>query len=166
MIVKQEILFSREECNKIIDLPKENNQSWVGIDRKYSSFSINISEKTSWIFDKLKNFFEDNSRIKISSIKKQIHYHEFIEGDFFSIHDDSRDNRIYSVGVLLNDDFDGGDFNLYNPNKITLEKKQGNTYIFDVRIKHEITRVISGKRKSMIWFLQIGSFQKRIEKII
>jgi len=36
-----------------------------------------------------------------------------------------RDNKLYAVGVL-NNDFEGGDFKLYNPNEIILDKVIGN----------------------------------------
>jgi len=136
------------------------------MNRRYVSFSIDFSEETKWIFDELKKFFEKSTGVEIFLIKKQIHYHEFGEGDFFSVHDDFRDNRLYSVGVLLNDDFEGGDFNLYNPGMTTLKKIQGNAYIFDSRIPHEITKITTGKRTSMIWFLQVNNFKNIIERII
>lgn len=166
MIVKQEILFNDDECDEIIKLPKNNHQKWKGSNRKYDSFSIDISDENIWIFDRLKRFFEGSIKTEISSIKKQIHYHEFSEGDFFSVHNDNRDNRIYSVGVLLNDNFEGGNFNLYNPDLVTLDKNQGNAYIFDVNISHEITTVVSGKRLSLIWFLQIDNFEINTKRII
>jgi predicted 2-oxoglutarate/Fe(II)-dependent dioxygenase YbiX len=61
----------------------------------------------------------------------------------------------------LNDDFQGGDFKLYNPNEYTLNKVIGNAYIFDARIDHEITPVLNGERYSLLWFLQKDHLTKK-----
>jgi hypothetical protein len=70
------------------------------------------------------------------------------------------------VGVLLNDDFEGGDFKLYNPNEITLDKVIGNTYLFDVKIDHEITSILEGERYSLLWFLQNEHIKIETNKLI
>ena len=67
---------------------------------------------------------------------------------------------------MLNGNFDGGDFKLYNPNEYILNKKIGNTYIFDVRIDHEITPILDGERYSLLWFLQNEHIKIEINKLI
>lgn len=154
MIVEQKKIFNHKECKEIIDLSKINPQEWNSSDRKYKSSTIVFNEHSEWIYKKLKNFFEECSNQKLVALKKEIHFHTFNENDKFDLHNDALDKRIFSVGVLLNDDFGGGDFNLYVPNKITLDKVKGNCYIFDASISHEITPITSGERNSLIWFLQ------------
>jgi hypothetical protein len=135
-------------------------------DRKYNSQPIIYSLETKWLFDKLKTFVETETNIKIIKIKEKIHFHKFIKGDWFGKHNDIRDNRVYAVGVLLNDDFTEGDFKLYNPNEIILNKVIGNTYIFDVRIEHEITPILDGERYSLLWFLQNEHIKIETNKLI
>ena len=154
MLIKQKVLFKKNECDLIRNLFKSNPQNWDLKDRKFNSEAINQSLETEWIFDKLKTFVETETDIQIRTIKKQIHFHRFKEGEWFGKHNDIRDMRLYAIGVLLNDDFDGGDFKLHNPNELTLDKFIGNTYIFDVRIEHEITPILYGERYSLLWFLQ------------
>jgi hypothetical protein len=166
MLLEEKILFNEEECERIIKFTKKNQKYWNKIDRKYSSYSLDLDEENSWVFYRLRDFFENTKGEELLRLKNKIHYHEFVDGDFFSKHNDSRDNRLYSVGVLLNEDFQGGDFNLYNPNLLRIKNKRGNAYIFDVRIPHEITKVTSGKRISMIWFLEINNFKNKIGRII
>jgi hypothetical protein len=166
MIAGEAALFNEQECLSIINSIKTNHQIWKGLDRKYSSFAINLSSDNQWVFERIKAFFEKNTGIEISSMKNQIHYHEYSEGEYFLKHNDSRDSRLYSVGCLLNDDFTGGDLNLYNPELITLKRTVGNGYFFDVRIGHEITPILSGKRKSMICFLQSDHIKTKAQKII
>ena len=154
MIIKQKILFSKEECESIISYNNTHITNWQMHDRKYNSQPINYSLETNWLFDKLKTFFEEQSNIQIKKNKEVIHFHKFTKGDWFGKHNDVRENRLYAVGVLLNDDFEGGDFKLYNPNEIILDKVIGNTYLFDVRINHEITPILDGERYSLLWFLE------------
>ena len=154
MILKENILFSKKECESIISYNETNITNWMMGDRKYNSQPINYSLETKWLFDKLKDFVETETEIEIRTIKKTIHFHKFTKGDWFGKHNDVKDNRLYAVGVLLNDEFEGGDFKLYNPNEYTLNKIIGNTYIFDVSIDHEITPILDGERYSLLWFLQ------------
>jgi hypothetical protein len=73
---------------------------------------------------------------------------------------------MYGVGVVLNNNFIGGDFKLYNQNEIVLDKVIGNTYIFDVRIEHEILPILGGERYSLLWFLQNEHIKIKINKLI
>ena len=140
--------------------------NWIVGDRKYNSQPINYSLETKWLFDKLKKFVETETKIKFRSIKKQIHFHKYVKGDWFGKHNDIRENRLYAVGVLLNDDFSGGNFKLYNPNEIILDKVIGNTYLFDVRIDHEITSILEGERYSLLWFLENEHIKIETNKLI
>jgi hypothetical protein len=166
MILKEKILFSKEECESII---WESNQRIANFDikdRKYNSQSITYSLKTKWLFDKLKQFGEEQANIQIKKNKEVIHFHKFVKGDWFGKHNDIRNNRVYAIGVLLNDDFIGGNFKLYNPGECTLSKKIGNTYVFDTRIEHEILPILGGERYSLLWFLQNEHIKFNTNKLL
>lgn len=166
MILKEKILFSKEESESIISYNETHITNWMMGDRKYNSQPINYSLDTKWLFDKLKDFAERETNIEIRTIKKTIHFHKFTKGDWFGKHNDVRDSRLYAVGVLLNDNFEGGDFKLYNPNEIILNKVIGNTYLFNVRIDHEITRILKGERYSLLWFLDHNHIKIKVDNII
>lgn len=166
MILNQKVLFSKEECESIMSFNDTHITNWRMRDRKYDSQSIEYSSETRWVFDKLKNFVEVEIGSQFRAIKKQIHFHKFTKGDWFEKHNDIRDNRLYAVGVLLNDNFNGGDFKLYNPTEQTLNKIVGNTYLFDVRIEHEITPILNGERYSLLWFLQNEHLEVKMDKLI
>jgi hypothetical protein len=148
MILKEELYFNKIECDKIISLIKSNSKNWKFRDRKYDSEAINYNNDSKWLFDKLKFFFESNTGLSILKLKNRIHFHKFIKGDWFGKHNDIRDERVFAVGILLNDEFEGGDFKLYNPNEIVLNKITGNTYVFDVKIVTQIRYVKKGIYKS------------------
>lgn len=166
MLLKEKIVFTKEECEIILLHNTTDITNWKMDDRNYKSHSINYSDETKWIFNKLKLFFESETDVKIKNIKKQIHFHKYENGDWFGKHNDIRDNRFYAVGVLLNDNFDGGDFIMYNQNEQIINKKVGNTYLFDVRIEHEITPITKGNRYSLLWFLQYEHIKLKPNKLI
>lgn len=153
-MITQTILFTKKECEEIINLAKIDYTHWKSKDRDFVSYSIYFSDETKWIFNKLKTYFEANTGEKIKKIKKNIHFHIFKKGCKFDIHNDLRENRIYGVGTILNDNFGGGDFKFYDDDNTILNKIQGNTYIFDSNINHEITTITDGIRYSMLWFIQ------------
>lgn len=154
MIVIQKLLFNQDECNYIISAGlNDDTTNWDKFDRKYQSTPIDF-ENNKWVFNRLKTFFESETGIEIKKMKETIHFHRFIEGDWFDEHNDVKDNRVYAVGVLLNDNFEGGDFVLNIDDKLILNKISGNCYIFDVRIRHEICKIRKGIRYSLLWFLQ------------
>jgi hypothetical protein len=167
MLLEQEQIFSKEECVEIIDLEKLNHTKWSSLnDRHYDSYGIFYNVDTKWIFDKLTEFFERKSGAKIITIKDEIHFHKFIKGDWFDRHNDVRERRFFAVGVLLNDDFEGGDFIMYNDEKNIITKTIGNTYIFDVNIEHEVTPMLNGTRYSLLWFLQNEHIKMNKNKFI
>jgi hypothetical protein len=165
-LLSQKVLFTKEECESIILYNDTYITNWLMGDRKYNSQPINYSLETKWLFDRLKDFVERETNIEIRIIKKTIHFHKFIKGDWFGLHNDVREKRLYAVGVLLSDNFEGGDFKLYNPNEIILNREIGNTYLFDVRIDHEITPILEGERYSLLWFLENEHIKTKINKLI
>jgi predicted 2-oxoglutarate/Fe(II)-dependent dioxygenase YbiX len=166
MLITQEILFTKEDCDNILTILKENEIKWKSSDREYNSYDLNANEHTLWLFDRLKTFFENKTKLQIYKLKEQIHFHKYTIGNRFDRHNDNRDERMYSIGVLLNDEFVGGDFILYNNTEIVLNKIIGNAYIFDVNIEHEITPIINGERYSLLWFLQREHIKPKIKGLI
>ena len=166
-MIYQQNIFTIDECNTIINLIKTDNRYWDSNDRNYKSLLILNEIHTNWIFERLKNFFEVQTDISIIKIRPELHFHIYEPNDYFGIHDDNMDSRVFSVGVLLNDNYDGGEFVLYPNNKtITLDKLTGNSYIFPVSIKHEVTKIIKGERYSLIWFLKNTNIKSNSKSLI
>lgn len=166
-MIYQQSIFTIDECNTIIELIKTDNRYWDSNDRNYKSLLILNELHTNWIFEKLKNFFQIQTGISIIEIRPELHFHIYEPNDYFGIHDDNMDSRVFSVGVLLNDNFTGGDFILYpNDKSITLDKSAGNSYIFTVNIKHEVTKIIKGERYSLIWFLKNTNIKSNSKSLI
>ena len=120
MILKEKILFSKEECVYIINLSKELEK--INPFGKNKNFNVNYdvwpvsrNEKTQWIFDKIQMYFTNETNIKIKKELDKIYIHKYIEGQMFEKHADTYyKTQIHNVGVCLNNDYDGGEFVLYN----------------------------------------------------
>ena len=165
-LLNQKVLFNKVECESIVWNANESIANFDMENRKYHSQPINYSLQNKWLFDKLKNFFEQETGLEIIKNKEEIHFHKFVKGNWFDKHNDVKNGRMYAVGLLLNDNFEGGDFKLYNPNEIILDKVIGNTYLFDVRIDHEITSILEGERYSLLWFLENKHIKIKTNKLI
>jgi Rps23 Pro-64 3,4-dihydroxylase Tpa1-like proline 4-hydroxylase len=165
-LLNQKVLFNKVECESIVWNVNESIANFDMSNRKYHSQPIKYSPNIDWLFDKLKNFFEQETGLQIIKNKEEIHFHKFVKGNWFDKHNDVKNSRMYAVGVLLNDNFEGGDFKLYNPNEIILDKVIGNTYLFDVRIDHKITPVLEGERYSLLWFLENKHIKIKTNKLI
>ena len=67
--------------------------------------------------------------------------------------------KIWNVGVCLNDNYQGGDFTVYDPT-IILPKEAGSIYSFESQRPHEVSPILSGERWSIIGFLERGHIGK------
>ena len=142
-MVYQKVIFTEEECNKIIGYKEkyknflvtpqnsliENTRTvfyedleshWV---KKYNVWDIPIDENTEWFYDKIYTWFSDTTGIKLdresyfNTLGAAHKLHEYTAGDKFDLHiDKSWDNldRIWNLGIQLNSNYTGGDYICYD----------------------------------------------------
>jgi hypothetical protein len=174
MILREKISFSKDECDYIINLSKEldelkpfgydDNVNKEKITIRYFVWVINRNNKTQWIFDKIQTYFINKTNIKIKKELDKIYIHKYDTGQQFEKHADTYyKTQIHNVGVCLNNDYDGGEFVLYNPEE-QLPKETGNIYTFPSQRIHEVKKIIKGERWSIIGFLHIDNldFPKKL----
>jgi hypothetical protein len=172
---RQKVLFSKEECNFIINLSKELDQvspyGHNNIDKRkitvsYSVWAIDRNDKTQWIFDKIYTYFENETSLKIKKELDKIYMHKYVKGQKFQKHADTLyKTQIHNIGVCLNDNYEGGEFVLYDP-EITLPKRQGSIYTFLSARMHEVKEILNGERWSIIGFLHIDNLDFPKKSII
>jgi hypothetical protein len=174
MTSKEKILFNKEECNYIINLSKEldqvnpygykDNINNKKITINYCVWVINRNDKTQWIFDKIHTYFENETSLKIKRELDKIYVHKYIKGQKFQKHTDTfYKTQIHNIGVCLNDNYEGGEFVLYNP-EIPLPKRQGLIYTFLSERMHEVKEILKGER----WSIYCTTLEKeyKINKLI
>lgn len=150
------IKFTKEECQKIINLSSvllKNERDESPRPISYDFYSIGYNEESKWIFDRLNEYFTETTGIKVIKNLDAVHLFDYSVGDRFVRHSDIYYvNQTHNIGVCLNDNYEGGDFVLYEPEYRLLPKKTGEIYTFKHSYEHEVLEVISGHRWSLIGF--------------
>lgn len=160
-------LFNQHELD-LVNSYYDNNE--IGFrdksDRSYKFVIFN--NKESKIVDKLLDWFELESGEKIKNRDSYLFLHKYEIGDYFTKHKDEAviadKHREYVVGFHINDDYEGGEYRLYNPESI-IDKTSGVPYFFRANREHEITPIINGIRKSALMFIYSEDLHKKLRMI-
>lgn len=179
--------FSEEELKKVIeycDSLKLINATTIGagedIEKARESRKSNISwihrnEESAWIFDKL-NYIIQNSNERYFNFDlngyDSIQYTEYTdqeEGNYgwhmdmcMNMPLEYGENRKLSLTLLLDDDFEGGEFEINKGNEKDSEivtTKKGRAIIFPSWMIHQVRPVTKGKRKSLVVWVLGPKFQ-------
>ena len=169
----QEVIFSKEECKKIIEFYKETNHKILnndapGQDRvKYKGYQIKYSDNSQFLYEKLFEFFEKNTGKKIYSYPVEIYIMQYDEGDVISQHTDNVKERVYVIGTQLNSDYEGGEYIFYEEtvSKI-INKEIGNCYIGSALLSHEVKTITKGTRYSLVAFVDRNSITDKTKKVL
>jgi hypothetical protein len=159
----QSTSFTKEECSTIINLSLELEGSTSDVNSKnvkkhrenisYTYYNIYKNKKVEWIFDRITDYLLYEQNIEVIKPFDIIHLHKYLAGNKFNRHRDIYfPNQVLNVGVCLNDNYDGGDFILYNPTQL-IPKKAGLIYSFKNTTEHEVKEITKGIRYSLIIFL-------------
>jgi len=180
MLLKEEILFTKEECNKIIlyatqwhdrEISVDYNAKQNKIGGKMLSHTLIWNDENKWVIDRITNWVND-----IPNIKKIINnnifaaYRNYKEGDYFIKHDDhikGGTERIYTIGIQLNsnEDFTGGDFKIYNGNNENIINfETGKIYIFESTTPHSVNLITGGNRITLMLFIENINLNNEIIK--
>jgi PKHD-type hydroxylase len=171
-------VFTPEQCQMVINAgrsePRQN--AGVGNDKGNKEGHIDTETRTShisWIpFKKTPEMYKDIEKIMKTTngnhfgfdgmtITEMAQYTEYPEGGFYDWHTDNDVNfaheppvRKISMTLLLSpeNEFEGGDLELMKEGKVA-KLKQGHAIFFASFIRHRVTPVIKGNRKSLVmWF--------------
>jgi len=168
-------IFTPQQCQMIIEAGKSQPKQ-VGKIKENEKTVIDTETRTShisWIpFKKMNDMYKDIQRIMKTTngnhfgfdgmaITEMAQYTEYLEGGFYNWHVDSAVNfahepavRKISMTLLLSpeSEFEGGDLELMKEGKVA-KLKQGQAIFFASFIRHRVTPIIKGNRKSLVmWF--------------
>ena len=170
MILKEEILFTKEECDKIISYATQWHDREISVDHntkqnkiggKMLSHTLIWNDENKWFIERIVNWVNT-----IPNIKKIINnnifaaYRNYKKGDYFIKHDDHIKNgaeRMYTIGIHLNskDDFTGGEFKIYNSNNENIIPfETGKVYIFESATPHSVELIKNGNRITLMLFVE------------
>lgn len=160
--MKEVPFFTLEECNKIISLSsilegkrREGDSKYrerVSPYITYKFWTIPRGNNTQWIFDRLNLGFEYYTGHKVVEELDKVILHEYVEGDGFAKHNDIyQEDQFFNIGVNLTDNYQGGEFILYDPDELVGEKA-GELYGFHHTRFHEVKKITKGTRWSIVAF--------------
>ena len=171
-------VFTPEQCKMIIEAGRNEPRinASVGSSKGIKGGVIDTEKRTShisWIpFTKMVDMYKDIEKIMRQTngnhfgfdgmqITEQGQYTEYPEGGFYGWHVDNDLHmqheppvRKISMTLLLSpeNEFEGGDLELMDEGNIA-KLKQGHAIFFASFIRHRVTPVIKGNRKSLVmWF--------------
>jgi len=161
-MLNQKILFTPDECNHIINFKNKypllgDNGRWTQFDNfKYKFYSLENSNDISWIVNRLCDYFETELNIHIFLRPTKLNLHHYTIGDEFGKHIDTGNPiKEWNIGIILNENFEGGDYIIYDDNNTPhiINKKIGNVCIYQSQIPHEITPITLGERWAIAMFI-------------
>ena len=171
-------IFTPEQCQMIIKSGREEPKQTAEVGNEKGDKEGVLDTKTrtshiSWIpFKKMNDMYKDIEKIMKTTngnhfgfddmqITEMAQYTEYPEGGFYDWHVDNDVNfaheptvRKISMTLLLSpeNEFEGGDLELMKEGS-AVKLKQGHAVFFASFIRHRVTPVIRGNRKSLVmWF--------------
>ena len=163
-------------CNKIIKLADKKWETATTKGKKAKEKrKTNISWTTEqWLYNLVFEYmrsantqagwnFEINAAetMQIGKYSKGCFYDYHQDGDGVTTYDTPENNWLHnktrklSMSILLNEDYEGGDFKFYNDEEFALkEKSKGSILVFPSYMQHCVKEVTKGNRYSLVvWFL-------------
>lgn len=173
-MIYQKKIFSKKECDLIIDYGNQyknipiNPRTFKLNDKnrlvspseffmQYYVFKIPMNDSTLWVYSRLFQWFEFVTGEKMMNnfglFESTLHCYK--ENDGFGKHIDlveGFEDRRYNIGIQLNENYSGGDYICWTEDKteILISKKVGTSLCYDAKIEHEIKKVTSGERWSLV----------------
>ena len=182
-MVLQKILFSKEECDKILSFSKSFIKSTVTTASTSNSphkFTISYNKEHRDSLTSRVNSREIGKIIlpKISLLDDTItstpttsmNMVKYEEGHYFKKHQDRSNNNHFErkktlvIQLSEEDTYKGGSLRIWETQKnpyITASKKIGNTIIFDSGHYHEVTTLEVGTRYVLVCWLEANNLKKQ-----
>lgn len=169
MVKVIENFLTHEECNLLLKESKDKYTSTVTPKKttgaKTADKNIYLNNLTHYTSYPVNHFLYSKLKFAIESLG----YKELNDNPYYAMsllypkdgfifkHCDSGGRlnyRLESGVIFLNDDYMGGDLLIYTKqNKpIIAKKKIGTLYLFNCKLYHEVTPVLSGERKTLALF--------------
>ena len=83
----------------------------MGGDFRYKFYTLEYASDIDWVIKRLCDFFESQIGLHIFVRPTKLNLHHYTEGDEFGKHiDTGTPIKEWNVGIILNEDFDGGDY--------------------------------------------------------
>ena len=164
-------LLSDNECIEIVDF-LEKREDWslkIHLDENeeiYAHYYMRVFTELEFVKNKFKNFIESEFSFKVHEVNIYAlkYYPNFKFGRHFdrAYNKESNKDFVYNINVVLNDDFEGGEFWL--DDKLLEGNTRGMVYYYDSTQWHEVKPIVSGTRYSMLYYVRERDFVNKQTK--
>ena len=162
--------LSHEICQKLINLGKGNWNSAAVVDKSIVDVrkSDIVWTKEQWVYDLITPYmFTANEQAgwkynivaaqdcQITRYTKDGFYNWHIDGmgSHSELQDDGNTRKL-SMSIILNSDYEGGDFEMRGLNNQVPRLEEGSIIVFPSFVEHRVTPVTEGIRYSLVsWFV-------------
>lgn len=161
--------YFRDESHRVYPITEDNLQ----INPNGSSFTEHTftwNEETNFVFQRVQDWTKE-LELDFKWIKPPwTEFRRYKKGDYFVKHDDTPwdhdglPKRYFTIGIQLNDGYQGGDFVIDDLH--TMEKKAGNVTLWGIEVPHEVTLITSGIRETLVMFVDVESGQVGEKKLM
>lgn len=147
-------LFTREECNSIIE-ESELLQNYKVFKKNGCSYQMTVFTPNENISSKIIQYTKTHLNLEITNVNLAVV--KYLIGDYIGRHIDRNPenefnkNFIYNINTRLNDDYTGGQFYL-NDNPFYSEV--GDTYHYKSTIWHESKPVTDGVKYTALFYIR------------
>lgn len=170
--------FSKKEIKEIIKIAKgyEKVGAVTGSeleDKKEEEQNLKVrsstirwlpyNEETSWIYEKLHTCITEANEamwgFNWSGWSEDIQYTEYFASKkgHYDWHQDVGEatmaNRKISITLLLSDEHEGGELEIWNTGAVNLPKKAGTVVVFPSYMLHRVAPVTKGTRRSVVMWV-------------
>jgi predicted 2-oxoglutarate/Fe(II)-dependent dioxygenase YbiX len=161
--------ISNNHCRYLIELSESKNL-WKRVKTGGSYYSTLFEVEDGEIKDLIIQYCSEYLNLDISTINVGIL--KYIEGDLIQKHVDSGSatnllskDFIYNINILLNDDYEGGEFYL---NDQPYLKPVGEIYHYKSSEYHEVKKVKRGVRYCALFYIRYGDIKnwRKLKTII
>ena len=146
-------LFTDEECLDIINI-LETEGRWVYCLGKIRSNHKVIVDNNFKYYDRVRLLSDSITGYESYGV---LHFLKYNPGDYYGQHidrvniSDHHYDGLFNLNCMLNDAFKGGEFKLKGD---TITTTIGSAYTYESTLPHEVTKVTSGVRYVMMYYIR------------
>lgn len=168
--------FTKEECEKIIDISKNNftkshtEEEKFKTLRKSEDFWIENTKENEWLYNLMSDLTLDANKewnFDITGFTEPFQLTKYEKGGKYDFHMDTGVQgcpmaRKLSIVIQLNDpsEYEGGELEIKcDGGDVFVEKGQGNVVVFPSFFWHRVTEITKGTRYSLVSWVGGPSFR-------
>lgn len=164
-MLNQQVILTSDECQSIIDMNDGFTRSGFIIDENNYTNSYRTSYE-SWTktSDTIRDLLLPKlSKYNIISLPSHFNILRYQVGQEFKKHKDqglnqSTNERYKTLIIQLSDNYKGGEFIVWDDDKVICDTTIGNMILFPSKLFHQAKPVLEGVRYSMVYFLKMNNF--------